>query len=97
MKLNYFIFYLFQFTNITDPATDIQCKREKECDADIIHACGIDKIKEQNVLVKFVNCSLVEAPKNNNTIPLETVIKFIYLISLKLCNIHIILCYYIIL
>ncbi|CAI6365006.1 unnamed protein product [Macrosiphum euphorbiae] len=56
----------------TDNSFNLTCRRDKECDADKVHACGIHKIKDSEQLIKFVNCSLTEAFNNSNkTVPID--------------------------
>jgi len=46
---------------------NITCGRgESECTADKVHACGIDKIKDADKLMKFVTCALVDGYKSSN-------------------------------
>jgi len=78
-KLNKFInvtFIPFAQGNITQNPTDkiynLTCRRDGECAADKIHACGINKIKDSEKLIKFVNCSLTEGFNSpNKTVPIE--------------------------
>ncbi|XP_025202679.1 GILT-like protein 1 [Melanaphis sacchari] len=79
-KLNKFInvtFIPFAQGNITvNPDKTVKsliCKREHECEADKVHACAINKIKDNEKLVKFVNCSLTEGfVSSNKIVPIET-------------------------
>ncbi|XP_026811836.1 GILT-like protein 1 [Rhopalosiphum maidis] len=78
-KLNKFInvtFIPFAQGNITLNTTDntynLTCRRDGECAADKVHACGINKIKDSEKLIKFVNCSLTEGFNSpNKTVPIE--------------------------
>lgn len=77
-KLNKFInvtFIPFAQGNITvntDKTVNVTCRRDGECNADKVHACGINKIKESEKLIKFVNCSLTEGFNSpNKTIPID--------------------------
>jgi len=78
-KLNKFInvtFIPFAQGNITQNTTDktyiFTCRRDGECAADKVHACGINKIKDSEKLIKFVNCSLTEGYNSpNKTVPIE--------------------------
>ncbi|XP_015369445.1 PREDICTED: uncharacterized protein LOC107165627 [Diuraphis noxia] len=77
-KLNKFInvtFIPFAQGNITvnaDQTLNFTCRREGECVADRVHACGINKIKDSERLIKFVNCSLSEGYNSpNKTVPID--------------------------
>ncbi|KAF0770192.1 GILT-like protein 1 [Aphis craccivora] len=77
-KLNKFInvtlipFAQGNITINTDKTVNVTCRRDGECNADKVHACGINKIKESEKLIKFVNCSLTEGFNSpNKTIPIE--------------------------
>lgn len=65
--------HLFQITT-NDTNVTLECKREGECNADKVHACSIAKIKDNDKLVEFLKCSLVEGFKNK-TVPIEEVFK----------------------
>lgn len=59
----------------------IKCKRDKpECDADILHACGVTKIVNKDQKVNFVKCLLVKASEDSKILPFDSV--FIYLLKL---------------
>lgn len=71
---------MFQITKDKDGNDSLVCRRPNECDADRVHACGIEYIKETDKLLKFVNCSLVEGFKTQH-VPIEKVLKCIHLIN----------------
>lgn len=64
----------FQITVDKENNTTINCSRQGECDADKVHACGIDKIKDADKLAKFVTCALVDGYNSKNkSVPIEKV------------------------
>lgn len=70
--------YCFQITVNPDQSLNITCKRDGECAADRVHACGIHKIKDSEQLIKFVNCSLSEGYNSpNKTVPIDLVYAFV--------------------
>lgn len=78
IEIKQYCCYCFQITINTDTTVNVTCRRDGECNADKVHACGINKIKESEKLIKFVNCSLTEGFNSpNKTIPIEVVYAFI--------------------
>lgn len=70
--------YCFQITINTNKTAILKCKRDFECAADKVHACGIHKINDSEQLIKFVNCSLTEGfNSSNKTVPIEAVYTFV--------------------
>lgn len=83
-----YILDLFQITRQENGNYSLDCSRPGECEADRVHACGIEHIKETDKLLKFVNCSLVEGFKTKK-VPIEEVflVKWLFLkISLILSS-----------
>ncbi|XP_025425382.1 GILT-like protein 1 [Sipha flava] len=74
-KFNKFIDVTFNpFSQGTIKDNTIQCRRDRECDADSIHACAISKISDKDKLVEFLNCALSEGFQNK-TVPIEKCVK----------------------
>lgn len=75
---------LFQITKLSNGNYSLECHRPKECEADQVHACAIEYIKETDKLLKFVNCSLVEGFQTN-VVPLEKVLELKSSLQFKSC------------
>lgn len=72
INVTYIPFALGNITVDKENNTTINCSRQGECDADKVHACGIDKIKDSDKLVKFLTCALVDGYNSKNKlVPIE--------------------------